>query len=173
MATPGPSSRLTPAIYEALVQRRVARDTMMWQAPVLSLTAQAFLFTIALSAGTSPAARYLAAILAIVVSGMSIQLMCKHRYYRDLDDLLLRTLEENEELTCAVGVPPHARREKLQEAAERLGGEPLPRRGLLAGWEARIIPIPSSTVWLIGLALFGAAAVAVLLLTAISPATLK
>jgi hypothetical protein len=170
--TPEPSSRLTPAIYEALVQRSLARDTMMWQAPVLSLTAQAFLFTIALGAGTSPAARYLAAILAIVVSGMSIQLMCKHRYYRNLDDLLRRKLEENEELKWAIDVLPHARREELQGAAERLGGNPLARRGL-AGWEARLIAISSSTVWLIGLALFGAAAVAVVFLTAISPTTLS
>jgi hypothetical protein len=171
--TPEPSgSRLTPAIYEALVQRRLARDTMMWQAPVLSLTAQAFLFTIALGAGTSPAARYMAATLAIVVSAMSIQLMCKHRYHRELDEVFLRELEKNEELAYAIGVVPHAGRRDLQAASERLGGDPLPRRGLRR-WEARIIPVSSATVWLSGLALFGAAAVAVLFLTALSSGTLK
>lgn len=37
--------------YAALAERRLQWDSLLWQVPVLSLTAQAFLFTIALSPG--------------------------------------------------------------------------------------------------------------------------
>ena len=43
-------SRLTRQLfaYEMLAERRNQQDSMLWQAPALALTAQAFLLTIAL-----------------------------------------------------------------------------------------------------------------------------
>ena len=54
------------SIHQTLASRRASYDTMMWQAPMLSLTAQAFLFTIALGPGSSRVARVLASLLSFI-----------------------------------------------------------------------------------------------------------
>jgi len=131
----------------------------MWQAPVLGLTAQAFLFTIALAAGSSEAARLMAASLAIVISAMSVQLVMRHRHFTVLDAILLEKLEVNEELSNLLGAPPHAQTEDLEAAA---GRRPL---GLAA--------FRSYRIWVLGLALFGAAAGAVIVMTLLSPTMLR
>lgn len=43
----------TVAMYQVVTGRRQAIDTMMWQVPSLSLTAQAFLLTISLGSDSS------------------------------------------------------------------------------------------------------------------------
>lgn len=56
--------------------------TLLWQVPALGLTAQAFLMTIVLGGGSppvSPAARYIASVLSIVVAFASIWLMHDQR----------------------------------------------------------------------------------------------
>lgn len=55
--------------YQVVASRRQQFDLMIWQVPVLGLTAQAFLLNIALSHGTSQVARALSAGLAVVTSG--------------------------------------------------------------------------------------------------------
>lgn len=67
-------------VYSALNTRRDAFNNMLWQTPVLSLVAQAFLFTIILSEGTKPGSRIIAALLAFITSASSLQLLAKHRY---------------------------------------------------------------------------------------------
>lgn len=67
------------AIYSAVAARRVGFDTMAWQVPIISLTAQAFLFTIALGADSTAVARTVAAGLSVLVSALSIVLMARHR----------------------------------------------------------------------------------------------
>ena len=57
MATSGESAAISEDQYDLLAARRTSYDEMMWQAPALSLTAQAFLFTIALGPGSTTAAR--------------------------------------------------------------------------------------------------------------------
>jgi hypothetical protein len=76
---------------------------MVWQTPALSLTAQAFLFTIALGEGTS-GARLISALLALVAALASMQLMAKHRYLEIQDAKLLERYEEANDLE-----PIHAR----------------------------------------------------------------
>jgi hypothetical protein len=62
--------------YEMLAARRNQQDSMLWQAPALALTAQAFLLTIALGGNAASVfARALAAGLGLVVACMSMQLM--------------------------------------------------------------------------------------------------
>ena len=53
--------------------------TLLWQVPALSLTAQSFLLTIALSSGNGTAARITAAALSVVISGASYALMHDQR----------------------------------------------------------------------------------------------
>lgn len=69
-------------LYQVLESRRQSHDSMMWQVPALGLTAQAFLFTVALDAGSSRMARLIASALALSVALMSIQLMDKQRATR-------------------------------------------------------------------------------------------
>lgn len=65
--------------YSALNARRDIFNNMLWQTPVLSLVAQAFLFTIILSPNTYPGARIIAALLAAITSIASLHLLAKHR----------------------------------------------------------------------------------------------
>jgi hypothetical protein len=81
------------SIYQSLTARRLGYDTLLWQVPVLSLTAQSFLFTIALSSNSSPEARMTAAALSLVVALMSMQLMAKHRFHEEIDAKLAEKLE--------------------------------------------------------------------------------
>jgi hypothetical protein len=53
--------------------------TLLWQVPVLSLTAQSFLLTIALTANNGTAARITAAALSVVISAASYALMHDQR----------------------------------------------------------------------------------------------
>ncbi|MCK5617080.1 NUDIX domain-containing protein [Candidatus Pacearchaeota archaeon] len=66
--------------YSALNARRISYDNMLWQTPVMSLIAQAFLFSIILSGNTEPVSQIIAAILAIFTSIASLQLLAKHRH---------------------------------------------------------------------------------------------
>ena len=83
--------------YNVLTTRRVATNSLLWQSPALGLTAQAFLFTIALNSGTVVGARLIAAFLALVVSLVSMQLMAKNRYYEVRDSKMLEEYEETKE----------------------------------------------------------------------------
>lgn len=67
------------AVYQAVVARRMQWDNLLWQVPTLSLTAQAFLFTIALGPDTTRVSRTIAAVLSIVISFLSVTLMARHR----------------------------------------------------------------------------------------------
>jgi uncharacterized membrane protein YhaH (DUF805 family) len=84
--------------YQILSSRRLATDGLLWQTPVLSLTAQAFLFNIALGSNSTIGARLLSAILAFVVALCSIQLMSKHRLHEIDDSKKLRKYETENKL---------------------------------------------------------------------------
>jgi hypothetical protein len=66
--------------YQIAAARRQHYDNLLWQTPVISMTAQAFLFTIALGNG-EPFERSIASFLACVVALASIHLMAKHRFF--------------------------------------------------------------------------------------------
>jgi hypothetical protein len=53
--------------------------TLLWQVPVLGLTAQSFLLTIALGAESKTSARVIAAVLSIIISSASLSLMHEQR----------------------------------------------------------------------------------------------
>ena len=77
------------AVYAAVAARRDDFDGRMWQVPALALTAHAFLLTSALNTGGPRLPRVFAAVLGLVLSGLSMQLMAKHRYIEVLDSRLL------------------------------------------------------------------------------------
>lgn len=79
--------------YEMLTLRDVEKDALMWQAPSLALTAQAFLLTIALNPQSPAYAVLIASALGFVVAGLSMQLMARHRLLNVLDRAYLHYLE--------------------------------------------------------------------------------
>jgi hypothetical protein len=131
------------ALYEAVASRRAQWDNLLWQVPVLSFTAQAFLFTIALGADTRLAARILACLLSLVITVLSIHLMCRHRQ-ADVTDA--EWLEEYEQARFGETVHGHPWRDRRNKNSA-------------GGWPARIRGFP---VWIAGMTLIGIAALVVL-----------
>ncbi|WP_050669290.1 DUF4916 domain-containing protein [Luteipulveratus halotolerans] len=128
--------------YTTVAARYNAQNTLMWQTPALALTAQAFLLTIAMSAGSPTVGRVISSLLAVLISLLSIQLMLKHSAYELADRKTLEHLEH------AMGLQP-------------VHSTPAPLRGL-AGQKSR-------TWWVTGLALLGVAAMANLVLVLVAP----
>ncbi len=134
-----PEKKEDLALYEIVANRRQSYDSMMWQTPVLSLTAQAFLLTIALGPESSQAARLISAGLAALAAFASVQLMVKHRYYERADSEWLKKYEEPWEAWRRV----HGRTRPFA-----------PRKTFLASWS-------SFCVWVTILSIFVLAALAV------------
>ena len=86
-ATQAGSRGLGPDVQAALLAVYAGQfgsyTTLLWQVPALSLTAQAFLFTIALARDVNPGARVLTGILSVVTSLMSIYLILSHRIHAE------------------------------------------------------------------------------------------
>ncbi len=154
---PGTLTDFDPITYTVLSNRRQAYDQMMWQAPALSLTAQAFLFSIALAAGSAQASRLVASSLALLISFMSVQLMGKHRHHERTSADLLETLEQELKIR-----PVHQVRHRPSESSGPKVTTALPL------WH-RVIDLSSYKVWVGGLTLFGVAAAVVLVISAFDP----
>ena len=129
--------------YQVVASRRQAMDALMWQVPVLSLTAQAFLFSIALGSDSSCLARMLAGSLALFASLASIQLMSKHRLLEVRDSKWLEAFERENGLAVIHSRPPR------QEGC--------------SVWKL-FVGLSSYRVWVITLFLFALAAVLILVL---------
>jgi hypothetical protein len=67
------------ALLAAYASQFGSYTTMLWQVPALSLTAQAFLMTIALGGDSTNVARIIATLLSLVISVASISLMHDQR----------------------------------------------------------------------------------------------
>jgi hypothetical protein len=80
--------------YQVVATRRQQWDNLVWQVPVVSLTGQAFLLTIALSGGNSEFARLISSGLACLASLLSMTLMARHRAAEILDAEWLAGYEE-------------------------------------------------------------------------------
>lgn len=119
-----------------------AMDALMWQVPALSIAAQAFLLSIALNAESSGFAAGMAAVLALIASLSSIQLMTKHRFLEVRDSIWLEQFERKHQLDT-----DHAQPEKPSDD----------------GLTSILVGISSYKLWLGTLAVFGLAAVIILL----------
>lgn len=87
------ASKYLAETYAAISSQADTHNALMWQTPVLAMTAQAFLLTIGLGSGISPMARLAAAGLSLVVSILSIQLMLKHSAMQLRDHIALEDIE--------------------------------------------------------------------------------
>ncbi|MGI9112981.1 MAG: hypothetical protein ACR2GT_12435 [Gaiellaceae bacterium] len=139
--------------------RRNSYDSLAWQTPALGFTAQAFLLTIALSADASSVARILAALLALIVALLAIQLLMKHEHMELIDSGLLEKLEKQLGIADALGVTPHT------PAANRRKGLKLNSGKKIAS--NFVVNTHSPRLWTWGLALFGATSLAIIVATLI------
>lgn len=132
-------------------------DNLLWQAPMLALTAQAFLFTVALGQQTSRTARVIACLLSLVMSVLSITLMARHRQGELVDAEWLQRYEET--------AFPYERALHGVPFRDKRAAQPLN-----AGWIGALIPRPRAfTTWVVGLSLFGAAAITIMALALFAP----
>jgi len=152
MTEPTESAKL--AVYAAVAARRTQFDSLVWQVPILSLTAQAFLFTVALSQGNDAWARVISSLLSLNISTISIMLMARHRQAEIHDAAWLETVERDHLHLGALtthGTAFRDQRNGTDIRADRIG---------------KLIPMqPMFKVWVVGLALFGVAAIAVIIRT--------
>jgi hypothetical protein len=144
-------------MYAAVTARRLQWDNLIWQVPLLSLTAQAFLFTIALGGESRQASRIVACLLSLIVTFLCITLMARHRQAEIYDARWLERFEESHwpDVTAVHGRPFRAGR-----SAAKVDG----------GWTDRIVPIlPGYKTWVTGLLLFGLASAAALITAIVAP----
>jgi hypothetical protein len=136
---------------------------MLWQVPVLSFTAQAFLFTIALGSDTSSTARVISSLLSLVITSLSIHLLARQRQAEIMD---AHWLEEWDTKALGAGNEVHGRAYQRARAHER---------DLHAGFIGRMIPVswPGFKTWVIGLLLFAVAAIVILVFTIAGPSALR
>lgn len=141
-------------VYQVVAARRTQFDNLLWQVPVLSLTAQAFLSSIALG-DSSRLSRIIASLLSMATSFRSVQLIAKHRKGEIADAEWLKSYEES--YFPDTRVHGAAFRQLRDESST--GG---PFLNLLTR-------LSSFKVWTVGLTLFGLVALFVLSVAVFSP----
>jgi hypothetical protein len=144
--------------YQTVAARRLQWDNLLWQVAILSLTAQAFLFSIALGPDSSPFARISASVLAIAVTFLCVTLMARHRQAEVVDAHWLRKFEEEHQLPRVHGEPWRKARANTPPTV---------------GWLRRAVPLlPGYATWVLGLTLFGLIGVVIVFLTLLWPSAL-
>ena len=138
-------SQISNTQYSFLNARRDAFNNLIWQTPVLSLTAQAFLFTIILSCESGIPARLISAILSLITALASIQLLSKHR---EMEQYHARMLHDYE------------KKNGLYEVNRRL---------ISVKTISNLVAISSYKIWLFVLLIFAVAALLIIVLTLILP----
>jgi hypothetical protein len=145
--------------YELLTARFLAHDELLWQTPVLALTAQSFLMTISLSRDVEHWAGATAAALGTVLILMSMHLLGRHRFLALIEKHKLRQLEEILQI------------EPLSTHSWAWKYGPSPELGKAFGHKAYglkspkynpFFSVPSYRIWQVGLGLFAIANAALL-----------
>ena len=96
-------------IWATIADRRAGYDTLMWQAPVIGMTAQAFLMTSALDRGHQEFVRIFFCVLSLLVALIVIQFFVKNRRNEMLDSFLLEEIEVKLGFRQAIGVIPNGK----------------------------------------------------------------
>jgi hypothetical protein len=138
--------------YQVVAARRAQWDNLLWQVPILSLTAQAFLFTISLGPDTTKGARIVSALLSVLMSFLSITLMARHRQAELTDAHWLEEFETRyfQGQETVHGADWQVRRDQIDMGQ---------------GFFGRIPLLPGYKTWIVGMLLFLVAASFVLVVT--------
>lgn len=94
METKGNPEKDRTALYQVVSQRRLQWDNLLWQIPTMTLTGEAFLFTIALSPDISKLSRSIASLLAMILSYSAILSMGRHRFSEITDSEWIQHAEK-------------------------------------------------------------------------------
>lgn len=144
-------------VYPVVASRHAQWDNLLWQIPVLSMTAQAFLFSISLGPGSSTLARLIACGLSVVTLFLSATSMARQRQAAIYDAKWLARQERpwpNRDHQYGTGW-------KLRRDMQRLD----------AGWQGAIVPrVPMFRTWIVAFLIFFAADVLISVLALCSPA---
>ncbi|WP_144406257.1 hypothetical protein [Arthrobacter sp. SPG23] len=158
----GPAWEIDPRndqlAYEMLTARFLAHDELLWQTPVLALTAQSFLMTISLSRDVANLAAATAAALGTILILMSMHLLGRHRFLELIEKHKLRQLEEAlqiEPLSTHSWAWQYRPTPKLGSAFKRRD------YGLENPRYLWIFSVPSYVIWQIGLSFFAVANTAI------------
>jgi hypothetical protein len=81
--------------YKIISDRRNSFNTLLWQSPALSLTAQAFLLNVVSAQDRPITARIVCGATAVVVALCTFQLFAKHRYHERTASDFLAEFERN------------------------------------------------------------------------------
>lgn len=99
----------TRLAYDALRGKQLAYDNLMWQTPLLCITAQSFLFSVSLTSTNSSNSKIISSLLAAIIGFAAIQLMSKHRYHEKYSSKRLELLEDNNKLIKIHKRPPRSK----------------------------------------------------------------
>ena len=134
--------------YQVTAGRRLQWDYLVWQVPMLALTAQAFLFAIALGAGDRWN-RAIASGLIVLTAYLSVTLMARHRQAELADAEWLCDFEERHKDASMQALHGHAFRDRRDAHTQ-----------VAIGAIARLVPLrPGFTTWIAGILTFGLGAV--------------
>ncbi|MFQ6398324.1 hypothetical protein ACLMAJ_33400 [Nocardia sp. KC 131] len=155
-----PSPHCSPnleMLYQCVADRRLQYENLLWQVPTVSLTAQAFLFSIALAEGNAPVAKIASSLLALIVSIISIMLMASHRLAERKDAKWLERFEQQELHAGAWGANG-----AVFEAHQDIADLGVGRMGNL------LLLRQMFKVWVVGLGCFGVTAIFMILRTLVA-----
>ena len=126
-----PRVMMNDAQYSLMNARRDAFNNLLWQTPVLSLIAQAFLFTVILNEASSKLAIVVSSLLSIATAAASRHLLDKHR---DSEERCAICLDKHEQASgwYAANGRGNARTRWLRLSSYRIWKWVLPLFGLAA-----------------------------------------
>jgi hypothetical protein len=151
--------------YEIVAGRRLQWDTLLWQMPMMALTGEAFLLTIALYSSTQQWGRILSSLLAFVVAVASLHSLGAHRLSELTDSAWLHEHEASRSANQIHGLAWRKRR--LEMVRQQLDSESLTDRLI-----ARTYKIRSIAMWFWTLVLIALVALPVLVISVVHPALL-
>lgn len=94
------------ALHSALVGKRINLNELVWQSPVIALTAQAFLLTIAFADGNNEFFRIISGIAATGIGLISWQVFLRHSAMEKQTSIEIEKFE-NEHFGKTVHAKPH------------------------------------------------------------------
>lgn len=145
--------------FNTLHDRKRHFDNLFWQIPSLSLGGQAFLLNIALSNGSAPTAKVLAATLGIFIAFVSLGSFSRIRLYEfTVTNMLNETEEElfGYRFTDTTSAEWKKSIEKTTEQLKpRFKKKDIDKNAPISNWLfARLHPLKSYGIWVLTLMLF-------------------
>lgn len=151
-------------LVQVIEERRRATLDLIYATPGLSLTAQAFLFSVTLNPGTAATGRIIGSCVGVVAGVATAISMLKHNYTEEMYGAILDRLSGKD---GHVGL----HRKKLAALALHTAAEHDFNRWKTSWWRRKAQRIPSTDLWIYSLFLFALIDVMVLALAIVDAAT--